>query len=37
LSMLPEGNVTVETIGKNDTDVSLSGNRELLKSKHEDK
>uniref|UniRef100_A0A7S2Q280 Uncharacterized protein n=1 Tax=Skeletonema marinoi TaxID=267567 RepID=A0A7S2Q280_9STRA len=31
LSMLPEGNVTVETIGKNDTDVSLSGNRELLK------
>ena len=31
LSMLPEGSVTVETIGKNDTDVSLSGNRELLK------
>eukprot|EP00985_Skeletonema_marinoi_P017490 scaffold9598_cov149-Skeletonema_marinoi.AAC.2 len=31
LSMLPEGNVTVETIGKNDMDVSLSGNRELLK------
>ncbi|KAL7426935.1 hypothetical protein ACHAXM_000650, partial [Skeletonema potamos] len=31
LSMLPEGNVTVETIGKNDTDVNLSGNRELLK------
>lgn len=31
LSMLPEGKVTVETIGKNDTDVNLSGNRELLK------
>ena len=31
LSMLPEANVTVETIGKNDTDVTLSGNRELLK------
>ncbi|KAL7450154.1 hypothetical protein ACHAWC_002127, partial [Mediolabrus comicus] len=31
LSMLPEGTVTVETIGKNDMDVTLSGNRELLK------
>jgi molecular chaperone DnaK (HSP70)/tetratricopeptide (TPR) repeat protein len=31
LSMLPEGSVTVETIGKNDMDVTLSGNRELLK------
>jgi molecular chaperone DnaK (HSP70)/tetratricopeptide (TPR) repeat protein len=30
LSMLPEGTVTVETIGKNDMDVTLSGNRELL-------
>ena len=31
LSMLPEGNVMVETIGKNDMDVSLSASRESLR------
>jgi len=31
LSMLPEGNVTVETIGNNEMDVKLSASRELVK------
>eukprot|EP00578_Thalassiosira_sp_NH16_P020580 CAMPEP_0181097932 /NCGR_PEP_ID=MMETSP1071-20121207/11839_1 /TAXON_ID=35127 /ORGANISM="Thalassiosira sp., Strain NH16" /LENGTH=777 /DNA_ID=CAMNT_0023180459 /DNA_START=18 /DNA_END=2354 /DNA_ORIENTATION=- len=31
LSMLPENTVTVENIGKNDSDVSLSCTRELMK------
>ncbi|KAL3804156.1 hypothetical protein HJC23_013675 [Cyclotella cryptica] len=30
LSMLSEGSVTVESIGKNESDVTLSANRELL-------
>lgn len=31
LSMLPENTVTVENIGKNETDVNLTANRDLLK------
>ncbi|KAL7469634.1 hypothetical protein ACHAXS_009915 [Conticribra weissflogii] len=31
LSMLPEGNVAVETIGKNEMDVTLSASREVIK------
>jgi len=30
LSQLPEGNVTVENVGPNDTDVKLEGSRKLL-------
>ena len=30
LSQLPEGNVTVENVGENDTDVSLEATRKLL-------
>ncbi|EED87358.1 heat shock protein-like protein [Thalassiosira pseudonana CCMP1335] len=37
LSMLPEGKITVESIGKNDMDVTLSGNRDLLKQLCEEK